>query len=191
MQFNRSQRVPLFRNYQKYRPFLRTDFVSHCAYCTGHETEVGGEDHFDIDHFKPKPKFPKLINVYTNLYYSCKGCNKNGAKGEHWPSSALQKAGYRFFDPCGENAYVKHMRETRAGSLKQRTRVGEFSIIHLRLNRKGLRHLRKSRANMRRLLQRELKRLLSELERVKAAGRIRPNAVVIRLQQIREHLKRK
>ena len=63
--------------------------------------------------------------------------------------------------------------------------------LEMMLNRKGLRHLRKSRANMRRLLQRELKRLLSELERVKAAGRMPPNAVVIRLQQIREHLKRK
>src|SRR5438034_528748 len=160
MQFTRSQNVPRFANYQDYRPFLRLDFFSHCAYCTGHETELGGEDHFEIDHFRPKSKFPRHINNYNNLYYACRGCNKRGAKGEQWPSLALRRAGYRFFDPVQENAYVMHLRELPSGRLRDRTRVGDYSIKKLRLNRDGLVLLRKKRRQMRRLLHRELRTLL-------------------------------
>ena len=181
--------MPFFGDYQKYRPYLRADFLSHCAYCTGHENELGGSDHFDIDHWRPKSKFPSLINIYRNLYYSCRGCNKRGAKGEHWPNRALIKAGYRFFDPCSENAYVEHMYETKRGHLKIRTPVGEYSIKRLRLNREGLVILRRNRASMRRLLKRELKKLLAELTRIKSCSRVPSKATLIRLQQIRVHLK--
>jgi uncharacterized protein (TIGR02646 family) len=191
MQFTRSSNVPAFKDYPLYRPYLRKDFACHCAYCTGHEDELGGEDHFDIDHFRPKKKFPKLICEYSNLYYSCRGCNKNGAKGQHWPGASVIKAGYRFFDPVQENAYITHLRETNAGRLTHRTRVGEYSIRILRLNRDGLIILRKNRAKMRRLLRIELTGLLRELQRLKREGKTPPTEVIHRLGQVRTHLEKR
>src|SRR5437870_4619047 len=119
MQFARRADIPNFDNYQDYHPYLREDFLRHCAYCTGHEDEMGGEDHYEIDHHRPKsrPEFAHLVNDYGNLYYACHGCNRRGAKGENWPSDDLYNAGFRFFDPIMENAYEIHMRETRSGRL--------------------------------------------------------------------------
>lgn len=189
MQFNRSQNVPRFTNYQDYRPFLRQDFLSHCAYCTGHEIELGGEDHFEIDHFRPRSKFPRQINNYRNLYYACRGCNRIGAKGEQWPTPALRRAGYRFFDPVQENAYVLHLCEVPSGRLRDRTRVGDYSIKKLRLNRDGLVRLRKKRRQMRQLLHRELRTLLAASRQIQQQGHQPTPATVVRLQQVRNLLK--
>jgi hypothetical protein len=188
MQFARTPNVQKFNSYPDYRPFLRIDFRCYCAYCTGHEDEMGGEDQFEIDHYKPKGQFPSLICVYTNLYYSCRGCNKKGAKGEHWPSRKMIKAGYHFFDPIIENPYIKHMRESPKGVLKHKTRVGKYSIKILRLNRQGLVTLRNNRARMRRMLRCELAKLLKQLEKAKRSGRALPNHVQFRLGQIQSHL---
>jgi hypothetical protein len=188
MQFSRTKKVPKFADYQQYRPYLRRDFLSHCAYCTGHETEFGGEDHFEIDHFRPTTKFPKQINKYKNLYYACRGCNKNGSKGEHWPKPALRRAGYRFFDPVKENAYILHMREMPSGMLRKRTNVGEYSIEKIRLNRDGLVLLRKKRRQMRQVLHRELRKLLAASEQLQKRAQQPAPAMVARLQQLRNLL---
>ncbi len=187
MQFVRSK-VPDLANYPQYRPFLQRDFKGHCAYCTGHEHELGGTDHFDIDHFRPKALFPTLVNVYSNLYYSCHGCNKNGAKGSHWPSRDLIKQGYRFFDPVKENAYAEHLRETARGHLIHKTKVGEYSIRILRLNRDGLIVLRKKRNQMRKLLRKELKILRTKLEHMDDGGKIASRKALESLHRLKAHL---
>jgi hypothetical protein len=188
MQFNRSKKVPKFTDYRKYRPYLRRDFLSHCAYCTGHERELGGENHFEIDHFRPTSKYPKQINRYKNLYYACRGCNKVGAKGEQWPKPALRRAGYRFFDPVKENAFVLHMRETPSGLLRERNKVGEYSITKLRLNRDGLVLLRKKRRQMRQLLHKELRTLLASSQKIQQRGQQPQPVTLARLQQLRNLL---
>src|ERR1035441_9736881 len=164
MQFARRPNVPNSANYQDYRPYLLEDFLHHCAYCTIHEDELAGEDFYEIDHHRPKSKFPDLINDYTNLYYCCRACNKKGAKGENWPSDDLINAGFRFFDPVAENAYHLHLREAASGKLIKKTNVGDYSIRILRLNRDGLLKLRRRRREVRVLLGRELGRLLRRSE---------------------------
>jgi hypothetical protein len=82
----------------------------------------------------------------------------------------LLNAGFRFFDPVAENAYQLHVRETASGGLVKKTNVGDYSIRILRLNRDGLRSLRRRRRAMRVLLGRELGRLLRVLERTKRMG---------------------
>ena len=189
MQFQRRENIPRVTRYQDYRPYLREDFIRHCAYCTGHEDEMGGEDHFEIDHHRPVSKFLPLINDYSNLYYSCHGCNKKGAKGEIWPTEDQYNAGFRFFDPVAENAYEIHMRETRSARLLKKTNVGDYSIPRLRLNRDGLIKLRRGRRRMRTALQKELIRLLRALERTKKLGH-QPSAEILdRMELIREKLR--
>jgi uncharacterized protein (TIGR02646 family) len=188
MQFARSADVPKLTNYQDYRPFLRGDFNRHCAYCTIHEDELAGEDFYEIDHHRPKSKFPDLINDYANLYYCCKGCNKRGAKGENWPSEDLQNAGFGFFDPVAENAYQVHIRETKSGKLKKKTNIGDYSVRILRLNRDGLVKLRQRRRAMRIVLGKELRRLLRVLVRTKRIG-YQPSAEMqTRLNLVRQAL---
>lgn len=191
MQFKRSVDIPKLAKYGDYRPYLRADFLRHCAYCTGHEDEMGGEDHFEIDHHKPASRFKDLISEYTNLYYACHGCNRKGAKGENWPSRELYDAGFRFFDPVAENAYQIHMRETRAGRLIEKTNVGNYSIRILRLNRDGLVKLRTSRRAMRSALRKELRRLLRVLEDTRHFGHQPSPQILTRLGLVRETLQRR
>ena len=188
MQFARNIGVPKLANYQDYRSYLREDFKRHCAYCTIHEEELAGEDFYEIDHHRPKSKFPDLINEYANLYYCCKGCNKKGAKGENWPSDDLQNVGFRFFDPVAENAYQVHMRETASGRLAKKTNVRDYSVRILRLNRDGLVKLRQRRRAMRTLLGKELRRLLRVLERTKRMGYQPSPEVQTRLDLVRQAL---
>ena len=54
----RTQNTPLKNKYQLYKPFLRIDFEYRCAYCKNREAVEGGSKKFDIDHYKPKSKFP-------------------------------------------------------------------------------------------------------------------------------------
>jgi len=191
MQFaRRIGSIPNFVDYQDYRPYLREDFLRHCAYCTGHEDEMGGEDHYEIDHHRPKSRreFSHLVNDYGNLYYSCHGCNRKGAKGDNWPSDELYNAGFRFFDPVVENAYATHMSETQSGRLVRKTNVGVYSIDKLRLNREGLRKLRQRRRAMRKKLRQELSRLLRVLERTKLMGHQPSSAIQTRLALVRQTL---
>lgn len=52
----------------------------HCAYCDCHPLK--DDKGFEIDHFKPKTKFPLEAFYYYNLFPSCKECNKKLAKFE-------------------------------------------------------------------------------------------------------------
>ena len=63
-------------------------FHSLCAYC---EKICKGE----IDHFRPKSKFPELVYDWSNWLFTCHDCNI--AKREKWPI-----AGY--VDPCAKSA---------------------------------------------------------------------------------------
>jgi hypothetical protein len=152
---------------------------------------MGGEEHFEIDHHRPMsiPRFRDLINEYSNLYYSCHGCNKRGAKGSNWPSDDLYEAGFRFFDPVAENAYEVHMRETHSARLIKKTNVGDYSVRILRLNRDGLVKLRRGRRRMRAALRKELPRLLQALEKTKRLRREPSGEILIRLELVREKLR--
>jgi len=142
VRFFRNETPPQQTKYQDYKPFLRRDFLHRCAYCEIHEDHLGGHWAFGVDHFRPKSKLRKLLLVYRNLYYACNLCNT--MKGETWPSRSEQKDGYRFLDPCQEDPYVDHLAPAGDGMLESRTEPGEFTLKHLRLNRRQLcRHRRR------------------------------------------------
>jgi uncharacterized protein (TIGR02646 family) len=48
----------------------------HCAYCDCHPLK--DDRGFEIDHFKPKAKFPLEAFTYSNLFPCCNECNKRG-----------------------------------------------------------------------------------------------------------------
>jgi hypothetical protein len=150
-----------------------------CAYCERTEDYLGGEEAFEVEHFKPKSKFPDLICSYANLYYVCRGCN--GHKSETWPSETQLSRGRRFADPCLEDPYVHHLREVEDGGVQEVTECGIYSNGHIRLDRTALRKWRCLRREARQDLPRlaAVARLLEQVvsssdrpDRDDAAGRL-------------------
>jgi hypothetical protein len=146
--FARRENPPATSNYREHKPFLRRDFLERCAYCERTEVYLGGDEAFEVEHFKPKSKFPDLICVYDNLYYVCRGCN--GHKWETWPSEDQIARGQRFADPCLEDPYLQHLRERgEDGTVEELTACGVYSNRHIRLDRQTLRSWRRLRSEAR------------------------------------------
>jgi hypothetical protein len=80
------------------------------------------------------------------------------------------------------------MRETPSGLLRERNKVGEYSITKLRLNRDGLVLLRKKRRQMRQLLHKELRTLLASSQKIQQRGQQPQPVTLARLQQLRNLL---
>lgn len=126
---------------------MRRDFRQRCAYCERTEAVLGGEEFFEIDHFRPVSKFREETTHYPNLYYSCGKCNRH--KANTWPSDDLIAKGFRFADPCQEDMYVDHLQEMPDGKLQPLTTCGRYTRDHIRLDRRDLlnwRQLRRQRA---------------------------------------------
>jgi hypothetical protein len=147
--------------YLKAREHLRRDFDYRCAYCMIHEQQIGGMESFSIDHFRPRSKGGR-VNDYTNLYWTCNGCNR--VKAESWPTALERSQGVRFADPCREQDYGSHFIENGRGELVPRTRCGEYHIFVLRLNRPSRVAYRASRNRLSTQLA-EAASLLQPLER--------------------------
>jgi len=145
--FSRRETPPEYANYQAYKPHLRRDFLARCAYCERTEAYLGGEEAFEVEHFKPRSKFWDLICAYDNLYYVCRKCN--GHKSETWPSEAHLARGQYFADPCVEDPYIQHLHERDDGGLDEITECGVYSNRHIRLDRNELQRWRRLRAEAR------------------------------------------
>ena|SRR6185436_12614401 len=94
-------------HYSKYRPLVREDFTECCAYCLLHELLAGGENNFQLDHFRPKSLaiFANFVEDFYNLYYACSVCNRY--KSNSWPRPELEALGYGFVDFCAENGPLR------------------------------------------------------------------------------------
>ena len=140
MIFIRSIPTRRYLKYTAYRPYLRSDFKYRCSYCLLHESHNGGEANFTIDHHRPRGgnhARPDLENEYTNLYWTCRECNQN--KGSTWPSSEQLAAGYAWIDPCETwGDHDLHWKIDSDGEISWKSTTGEFTIKHLRLNRRSL-----------------------------------------------------
>ena len=175
----RKESRPRFDHHQDYRPFLRRDFCCRCAYCERTEAFLGGEESFEIDHFKPVHTFESAgqATYYENLYYSCAKCNRY--KGGVWPSPRMVAQGLRFADPCREDMYQEHIRETPDGTLNVLTSCGRYTCQHIRLDRPSLmawRRMKLEKAEERRQLE-QLKSML-ELE-LSNPEQMRPNVAAL------------
>jgi hypothetical protein len=145
--FTRRETPPRFRDFRRYIPHLRKDFIFQCAYCERTESYFGGQEAFEIDHFRPFDKFKELRNTYENLYYVCGKCNRH--KSDSWPSDDQISQGSRFADPCVEDPYVDHLREIDGGGLEELTPCGVYSNAHVRLDRPELKAWRSLRRQAR------------------------------------------
>ncbi len=126
----RTQNTPLKNKYQLYKPFLRIDFEYRCAYCKNREAVEGGSKKFDIDHYKPKSKFPDLVNIYSNLIYSCRVCNSS--KRNFWPNFIDILKDQYILNPCNDD-FEKHYNMKQA-EWRGNTLVALWNIKRLRLN---------------------------------------------------------
>ncbi len=77
---------PKDTHWTKFSIDLAKRFFNLCAYC---EDTCKGE----VDHFRPKSRFPSLIYTWSNLVLACHDCNN--VKGSKWPE-------FGFVDPCAE-----------------------------------------------------------------------------------------
>jgi hypothetical protein len=145
--FRRHETPPKYSDYRKYKPFLRKDFERRCAYCERTESSLGGEEQFEIDHFKPRKKSSDLRSEYQNLYYACRKCNLS--KGSTWPSDEKIKSGFVFADPCLIDPYEEHFREKADGGLEKLTNCGRYTSDHIRLDRPEVCKWRQSRRQAR------------------------------------------
>ena len=135
--FRRREEPPARRG--DFREAVRNDFRHRCAYCLVPELLAGGPENFELDHFRPKSKFPQLENNFFNLYYSCHVCNH--AKGPAWPPAELDDAGVNFMDLCRDDCF-EHYSEAPDGRWIGLTVRANYTIELLRLNRKHLVNLR-------------------------------------------------
>jgi hypothetical protein len=138
--FSHREPAPLSTNdYRRFRPYIREDFSTCCAYCLLTELLGSGKENFELDHFKPRSRFPELVSEYKNIYYACHVCNN--IKRDSWPLNELADQGYRYFDPCYDD-FSAHFEESD-GRWEPTTRVGEYSVERLRLNRDHLIQVRR------------------------------------------------
>ena len=137
--FVRSNPPDVKGGYRAFRPFVRADFNRQCAYCLMSEILVGGEKCFELDHFRPKSRFPHLLNDFLNLYYSCRPCNN--MKSNYWPPEELEARGIRLVDLCAEE-FATHFSVEPTGKWVGITDAGSYTIDLLRLNRDNLVFLR-------------------------------------------------
>ena len=70
--------------WRDFRDDLCGAFSGLCAYC---EEGARGE----VDHFRPKSKFPEWVYEWSNWVFACHDCNR--LKGDKWPPNG-------YVDPC-------------------------------------------------------------------------------------------
>lgn len=136
----RSTDVPANLPYGKCKPWLRSDFIFQCAYCTMSEAEAQGI-RFTIDHYEPQSARPDLVDQYDNLMYCCDQCNE--LKGDRVPPPTARDNGVRYFRPDTDR-WREHF-ERQGVRINGRSPAGEFSIQAIDLNRQRLRKLRELR----------------------------------------------
>lgn len=115
---------------------LKVAFSGKCAYCESHIVHV---DYGDIEHFRPKSKFPELCFRWENLLLSCGICNGTAHKGDHFPES---EEGGPLVHPAEENPDEFFLFEfdpaTGTANVLPKNQRGHTTEFILGLNRKEL-----------------------------------------------------
>lgn len=87
----RKGKKPSDTYWRDFQPALSDVFFSLCAYC---EAVCKGE----VDHFRPKSRFPELVYRWSNWVLACHTCNQN--KQEKWPPGG-------YVNPCARSAQAR------------------------------------------------------------------------------------
>lgn len=137
--FRRSAPPEKTGHYRRFRALVRSDFEQSCAHCVLADLLAAGEEAFEIDHYRPRHKFPELEHAYLNLYYACHPCNR--IKGDHWPGVALEQRGIGLVDLCAAE-FEEHYLIGDDGRVLPRTESASYTVDLLRLNRRHLVEIR-------------------------------------------------
>jgi len=116
-------------------------------YC---ESKISHTYYGDVEHIKPKAKFPHLKNVWENLGYVCAQCN--GSKANKWNDdhpfvNPFDEDPVQFLAPLGAFVYQ------RGGSER-----GEYTWREIALNRPALLLQRNDRID-------QLRNIIDKIER--------------------------
>lgn len=125
--------------YTAFRPHVRQDFEYRCAYCLLEELWAGGEENFELDHFRPRSRFPDRTDDFYNLYYACHPCNH--LKADRWPTPELEQGGICLVDLCQDD-FEAHFLPQADGTWAPLTPSAAYTIDAMRLNRTHLATLR-------------------------------------------------
>lgn len=129
------------RNGESILPRLREALAAltdqHCSYCDGYP--IGDHGQEQVDHFKPTTKFPEAVLEWSNLYFSCTGCNGLSAKADHWSPLLLRpdEPGFAFDRYFSFDIVTGELRPSRSASLDDQERAAE-TIRILKLSRPAL-----------------------------------------------------
>jgi hypothetical protein len=119
------------------KEFLRQEGGLRCVYCAIHENALGGVQGFHVEHYKPKKRFPALINTLSNLFYSCPICNR--FKSSDWPAEPKKKFGNSSYpNPSQIDYSILFEVDDKSGSVKGRFVASRYIVERLYLNRPQL-----------------------------------------------------
>ncbi len=79
-----------YKNYERYRPWLRDEFSFRCVFCLAREVWAKKRANWEIDHCIPQTLAAALVLVYENLLYVCSSCNS--LKSSHLVPNPCQVA---------------------------------------------------------------------------------------------------
>lgn len=112
---------------------LKNMFMDKCAYCESHIPHI----YFgDIEHFRPKSKFPNQCFEWDNLLLSCGICNSKMYKSDKFPET--NEGGF-FVNPVTENPdeffNFEFDPQTGTANVIPKNERGNTTEIELGLNR--------------------------------------------------------
>lgn len=126
---------------------LREACHDKCMYC---ESKIPHIYYGDVEHIKPKAKFPELENAWDNLGYVCAQCN--GHKGDKWSEE------HPFVNPFDENPAQFLVPLGAVVRQRRGSERGEYSWREIALNRPALIQQRHDRIE-------QLSNLIDKVER--------------------------
>jgi hypothetical protein len=132
---------------EKFHYEIAEDCLCKCVYCDSHESEVGGRDFMQIDHFRPYTRkgFEELKDDPNNFHHACGRCNL--LKSDKWPSSHAtdpHDGVVGFIDPFNEDRKL-YFSVAIDGELMPLRAPAQYLIRVLALNRPHLKLLRTRR----------------------------------------------
>jgi hypothetical protein len=108
-------------NYRGYKDNLRDDFKCKCGYTNCIDNWFGGPNTFQIDHFLPQSKYPKLKTKYSNLIYCCSYVNRAKSNDEG-----------KYLDPCNVD-YNLHFYRNSKGEIIPETKSDDANYMYKKL----------------------------------------------------------
>lgn len=135
----RSENIQYSNNYLIYKEQLVKDFRDLCGYCGKNRNYFF--DNFQIDHFRPKSKYPDLKNDYNNLVLSCPICNRN--KSDDWPTNdknVYHNDSIGYVDPASKEFDEVFYRD-EDGNIFSNYDYGKYMITKLKFDIRPIKEL--------------------------------------------------